>query len=377
MRVRRWLAVTFSVAVVACAAGPAAAAEPAWSPAPIPPSEPTSNLWDVAAVDAAHAWAVGFEGYRWEEEDPTGSPVMLRWDGTGWARTSLPVVQEPVSFQRVAASSAQDVWVKGAPWSSDGGVALVWRYDGSTWTEVPYPPGAAPGTLAISDLSVVDGHAWLVGRRGNAPVFHEWTGSSWQEHQPPAQCVRGGGFVNFCNVNAVKAFAPDDVWAAGNGMWNGFSGPVLFHWNGIEWRTVDIGLNQQMLTMQSLDGLSSQDIWAVGDGGGMGSANVVVRGDGTTWATVGGLTTPSTPGVAVGANGAPWVISRFPLATFRSHGPAGWTLAMAPAPAGTSATYNAIAAMPGTNRVLAVGNVDLPGTSPLRLQAVIAEHSAP
>ncbi|SER23583.1 WD40/YVTN/BNR-like repeat-containing protein [Lentzea albida] len=375
MRIRRCLAA--AVAVVAATAVPAAAAQPAWRLASIPQTEVTSNLWDVAAVDAGNAWAVGFEGYLWEQEYATGDPMMLRWDGATWSRASRPAVQGNVSFQRVAASSAQDVWVKGSRPSPDGNVALVWRYDGTTWTEVPYPAGATPSTLSIRDLSVVDGRAWLVGTRGNRPVFHEWTGGAWQEHQPPAQCVTGGGFVNFCNVNAVKAFAPDDVWAAGNGMWNGFSGPLLFHWNGTAWRTVDIGLNQQPLSLQAIDGQSSKDVWAVGDGGGMGSANVVLRGDGTTWQTVGGLSTPKTPGVAVGAGGMPWVISSFPLATFRSYGSAGWSLAMAPVPAGSSGvTYNAITAVPGTDRVIAVGSADVPGTSPLRVRAVVAEYAA-
>ncbi|RDI34597.1 hypothetical protein [Lentzea flaviverrucosa] len=377
MRVHRYLALAFSVAVVAGTAVPAAAAEPAWRLASIPQSKATSNLWDVAAVDARNAWAVGFEGYDPDQQYTTGDPMMLRWNGTRWSRTSLPVVQGRVSFQRVAASSARDVWVKGAPWSPDGNVTLIWRYNGRTWTEVPYPPGATPGTLSIRDMSVVDGHAWLVGHHGNAPVFHEWTGSSWREHQPPAECVTGGGFLNFCTINAVKAFASDDVWAAGHGMWNGFTGPLLFHWNGTAWRAVQVGLNQQQVTLQSLDGTSSRDIWAVGDGGGMGSANVVVRGDGTTWQTVSGLNTPATPAVAVGANGTPWVIGRIPQAFFGSHGPAGWTITPAPAPPGSFGTnYNAITAVPGTNRLIAVGYADLPGTSPLRLQAVVAEYSA-
>ncbi|WP_439656759.1 hypothetical protein ACSHWB_30715 [Lentzea sp. HUAS TT2] len=374
MRVRYWSAVALSVVVVAGAAGPAAAA-PAWRLASIPQSTATSNLWDVAAVDSRNAWAVGFEGYHPDQQGTSGSPMMLRWNGSRWSRTSLPAVQGHVSFQRVAASSARDVWVTGAPWSSDGNVTLVWRYNGRTWTEVPYPPGATPSTLSIRDLSVVDGHAWLVGHQGNTPVFHEWNGTSWQEHQPPTECVAGGGFVNFCFINAVKAFAPNDVWAAGNGMWNGYSGPLLFHWNGTAWRAVQIGLNQQQLTMQSLDGTSSGDIWAVGDGGGMGSGNVVLRGDGTTWQTVSGLSTPSTPGVAVGANGVPWVIGRFPMASFSSYGPTGWATVPAPAPAGSfGTTYNAIAAVPGTNRVIGVGYADLPGTSPLLLRAVVAEY---
>ncbi|MGW6441573.1 hypothetical protein [Lentzea sp. NPDC055074] len=376
MRVRRWVTAAFAVAVVAASTGPAAASAPAWRLAQIPQTTITSNLRDVAAVDARHAWAVGIEGYH-PDQPTTGGPMMLRWNGTRWSRTSLPVVQGQISFQHVAASSAKDVWVTGVPRSSEGNTTLVWRFDGKTWTEVPYPPGATPSTLSIQDLSVVDGRAWLVGYRDRFPVFHEWTGSSWQEHQPPNECVNGGSFPNFCTINAVKAFAPDDVWAAGNGWWNGYVGPLLFHWDGTEWQTVQIGLNQAPVTLQSLDGTSSKDIWAVGDGGGMGTDTVVVRGDGTTWQVVDGLDTSVTPGIAVGADNTPWVIGDYPDATFHSRGPAGWTTTPAPAPVDSPrASYNAITAVPGTNRMIAVGSADVPGSSPLRVRAVIAEYSA-
>ncbi|WP_329792426.1 hypothetical protein V1227_11090 [Lentzea sp. DG1S-22] len=90
----------------------------------------------MAAVDAGSAWAVGLEGYDPDRQYTTGDPVVLRWDGSAWSRTSLPAVPGRVSFQRVAASSADDVWVKGAPILPHGNITLLWRYDGTTWTEV-------------------------------------------------------------------------------------------------------------------------------------------------------------------------------------------------------------------------------------------------
>jgi hypothetical protein len=370
-----------AVAVSTCSASPAGAAgpDPAWRLAQIPPNQATSNLWDVAAVDARHAWAVGFEGYDPEQPDTTGSPMILRWSGSGWSRAPMPAVQGNVSFRRVAATSATDVWLVGGPRSrgADDNVTLVWRYDGSAWTEVPYPAGNTPSTLSIRDLSVVDGRAWLVGYRDSRAVFHEWTGQGWQEHQPPAECVMGG-FPNFCTVNAVKAFAADDVWAAGNGWWNGFTGPLLFHWNGTAWRAVQVGVNQQPLSLQSLDGTSSQDIWAVGDTGGMGAGTIVVRGNGTTWQQVSGTSAPVLAGVAVGASGAPWVIGNLPpspAAAFETYRAGTWSSTPAPAPPGTlGANYNAITAIPGTDRMIAVGNADVPNSSPLRVRAVIAQY---
>lgn len=379
MGVRRRLTAALSVGVAASAAlsGPAdARPSPAWRLASIPQTTMTSVLRDVAAADSAHAWAVGVEGYDPAQQYTTGDPLILKWNGIGWSRSSVPAVQGKVSLQHVAASSVNNVWVTGSLMAHDPGdnTTFVYRYDGSAWTRVPYPAGATPSTLSIRDLSVVDGRAWLVGYRDNRPVFHEWTGQAWVEHEAPAECVNGGGIVNFCTVNAVKAFAPDDVWAAGNGMWNGFAGPLLFHWNGTAWRAVQVGVNQQM-TFQSLDGRSSKDIWAVGDAGGMGSGSLVVRGDGTTWQQVGGLNASRVPGVAVSRSGTPWVIGNLmPQAAFNTYTSGAWVTTPAP-PYGSGTAYNAIAAVPGTDRVFAVGYTDVPGTSPLRLRAVIASYS--
>ncbi|MET9224424.1 hypothetical protein [Lentzea sp. NPDC003310] len=362
----------FSAVVLAGTASPAVAAAPAWRLASISPTTATSVLRDVAAADARHAWAVGLEGYH-PDQQGAGGPLMLRWNGKRWSRTSLPTVPGQVSFEHVATSSAQDVWVAGVERRPEGTVKLVWRYDGSTWTDVPYPPGTDP-SLSVQDLSAVDGRAWLVGYRSMAPVFHEWTGSSWVERPAPNECVNGGSFPNFCTVNAVKAFAPDDVWAAGNGWWNGYVGPVLFHWNGTAWRTVDTGLNGMRFAFRELDGLSSKDIWAIG-GSDTEPGTLVVRGDGTTWQTVAGPNATSAAAVAVGSDGVPWVAANYPLGSFSSHGPAGWTTVPAPVPAGTHAAYyNAVAAVPGTNRVLAVGSADVTGTSPLLVRAVVAEY---
>ncbi|MFS8096850.1 hypothetical protein LFM09_06875 [Lentzea alba] len=381
MGVRRRLAALSLAAAASAAVASPAGAEPdlAWGLAPIPENKATSNLWDVAATDATHAWAVGIEGYH-PDQQTAGGPMILQWDGIEWSRAPLPVTQVPVSFRRVAASSATDVWVVGGPRSQniDDNVTLVWRYDGVTWTEVPYPAGATPSTLTIRDVSVVDGRVWLVGYRGNTPVFHEWTGESWREHLPPSECVNNG-FPNFCTINSVKAFAPDNVWAAGNGMWSGFMGPLLFHWNGTRWRAVQVGVNGQPLTLNSIDGSSAKEIWAVGDSGGMGSGNIVVRGDGTTFGLVPGMNSPRVPGVAVGASGAPWVIGNLPpmpRAAFSTYRAGAWDSIPAPAPPNTlGATYNAITAVPGTDWMIAVGVADLPNTNPRLVQAVIAEYA--
>lgn len=361
------------------------AVPPTWQLAELPATEPTSGLSDVAAVDATHAWAVGSEAYSPAEQYTTGAPIVLQWDGSRWSPAELPVLTWKGSFRLVAAGSPTDVWVLGGPMSHsiDDIVTIVLHYDGKTWSEVPFPAGATPSRLSITDMSVVDGHVWLVGHRGTPAVIMEWTGQAWQEHQPPTECVRGGtsfdGMPNFCNVTGVKAFAADDVWAAGNGAWTGFLGPLLYHWDGSTWKTVQVGVNQQKLALQAIDGRSATDIWAVGDTLVQGGGTLAVRGDGTTWDVVTGLPNKFLPGVAVDTDGNPWLIGNSPApdSSLNTYLPPGqWDETPAPRPPDTvGMRLNAITAIPGTERVVAVGAADLP-TEPKRLQAVILEYKS-
>lgn len=358
---------------------------PEWRLATLPATTPTSVLHDVAAADATHAWAVGSDAYSPDEQYTSGVPIVLEWDGSRWSRAQLPAVSWQGSFRLVAAGSATDVWVVGGPMSRDfdENVTYVRRYDGETWREVPFPEGASPGPLSITDLSVVDGHAWLVGYRGaeTKPAILEWNGKDWQEHQPPTECVRGGtstgGMPNLCNMNAVKAFAADDVWAAGNGAWSGFLGPLLFHWDGATWQAVQVGLNQQKAALLAIDGSSASDMWAVGDNLRQGGGTLAVHGDGTTWQVVDGLPDKFLPGVAVDKTGSPWVLENTtaPSATLSTFAEGQWADTPAPTPPDSvGMTLNAIAAIPGTTRFIAVGAADLP-TTPTTLQAVVLEYA--
>jgi hypothetical protein len=361
-------------------------APPTWQLAALPATKPTSILKDVAATDATHAWAVGTDGYNPSDQYNTGVPIVLNWNGTQWSPAQLPALPWKGGFQLVAAGSATDVWVVGGPMSHDINdiVTIVLRYDGTTWREVPFPAGATPSTMSITDLSVVDGHAWLVGHRGTAVVILEWTGQTWQEHRPPTECVQGGpsfdGMPNFCNVTAIKAFAANDIWAAGNGAWTGFLGPLLYHYDGTTWRAVQVGVNQQKLALQAIDGRSGKDIWAVGDTLVQGGGTLAVHGDGTTWQVVSGLPAKKLPGVAVDTSGNPWLIQNTTapsanLSTYRATG--GWADTPAPTPPDTvGMSLYAITAIPGTNQLLAVGAADLP-TDPRLLQAVTLRYASP
>jgi hypothetical protein len=184
---------------------------------------------------------------------------------------------------------------------------------------------------------------------------------------------------NFCTFTSVVAFAPDDVWAAGNGAWSGFLGPSLFHWNGSGWQPVDVGANQQQFAFNALYGRSSSDLWAVGNLFNSGTP-FVVHGDGSSWKVVGGLTDGLLPAVAVDSANRPWLVRNNPsgdtlLTTYAASG--SWADTRAPRPPDVvGMNLNAIVAVPGAERMFAVGYVDLP-TEPRLLRAVILEYAPP
>ncbi|BEL01916.1 hypothetical protein Q0Z83_001070 [Actinoplanes sichuanensis] len=150
----------------------------------------------------------------------------------------LPPIDWHGRFGLVAADSPSNVWVVGTTSadSPEKQATHLLHYDGTAWREVPFPQAEGKGFTLITGLSVAGGHTWVVGNRQSDVIVEEWDGRSWRSHRAPTECRTGGdsfgGMPNFCTFTAIKAFGPNDVWAAGHGAWNGFNGPLLFHGNG-------------------------------------------------------------------------------------------------------------------------------------------------
>lgn len=350
---------------------------PAWRLATLPElAGPTSVLWDVVSVDATHAWAVGSEAYSPEQPNDTGTPLILQWDGTRWARAALPAIAWHGRFDLVAADSPSNVWAVGSTAAAvpEDQVTHVLHYDGTAWRQVPFPRGNSKSYALITGLTVVGGHAWVVGNHQSEVIIEQWDGRSWRSHQSPAECRTGGtsfgGMPNFCTFTAIKAFRSDDVWAAGNGAWKGFKGPLLFHWNGSGWRTVQVGINEQASSFEALAGRSSGELWAVGDGG------LAVRGGGGSFEMLRDAPGGALPDVATDPAGLPWLIenSPAPSAALAAYSTGAWVGMPAPQPPdAVGMRLHGIAGTPGSPLMFAVGAADLP-TTPRYLKAVVLEY---
>jgi hypothetical protein len=361
----------------------ASAAPPAWRLAQAPPLRTGSALRAVVAVDPTHAWAVGFEDYSPDRPDTSSVPVIVRWDGSVWSRDALPPLTWHGALRLVAADSPANVWAVGGSTgpTPEETITRVFHNGGSGWREVPFPLGNSKSIMQVTGLTSVAGRAWLVGNKLSEVVIQEWDGQTWRSHQPPAECTQAGtsfgGMPTFCTFTGITAFAPNDIWVAGNAAWPGFQGPLLFHWNGETWRPVQVGINQQMSAFTAVGGRTPTDLWAVGNV--FNSPDpVVVHGDGATWTVVGGLPQGLLAGHTVDAAGRPWLLRNTTTgaAYLSMHsGTDSWSDTPVPRPPGTvGGTMSAIAAVPGSPMMFAVGSGDLP-TDPRTITAVIAEYS--
>jgi hypothetical protein len=259
-------------------------------------SEQASNLGAEAvfAISAEEAWAVGSFGATLKLEDGAWQPISedvvrrgLITDISGTDRNHVWVVGELGSIFFWNGQVWQDQSIGGsipeaqlsAVWAADLKHAWtskfqgrVYAFDGDAWTEQTNLDGG------VADMDGTDAsHVWAVGK-----LIHFFDGTSWQIQLPDVG--EKSSFV------AVKAFAPDAVWAVNDRriftfdgtswqpfanqpptkdidalwgldpdhVWVGtFRGQILY-WNGSKWALQE----NPSQTIASIWGTDESHVWA-------------------------------------------------------------------------------------------------------------------
>ncbi|MFI5893987.1 hypothetical protein ACIA5D_28195 [Actinoplanes sp. NPDC051513] len=118
------------------------------------PNNGSTYLYDVAAVSATDAWAVGFAS--------TGGAFVIRWNGSAWNTVAAPPL---ASLNSVAARSGNDVWVAG---SDAAGAPALANWNGASWSVTPVPAGGG-ATVTLSGVAFASSTTeWAVGARQDA-----------------------------------------------------------------------------------------------------------------------------------------------------------------------------------------------------------------
>ncbi len=325
-----------------------------WAEVAVPEPLPDSILLDVAAVSEDDAWAVGSTGgntlaMHWNGAAwtivPTPNPgysvlsrrlnavaalasddvwaagtaemnipplgyigeaiLIMHWDGASWQLVLPPGWPEGwgSSFiHTIEAVAPDDVWFGGeGPYYSPAAGALALHWDGASFELVPTETfdTNCGGTFgcghAIADMAALaSDDIWAVGHGGDgdasqvSQIWH-WDGATWAHTPGPAP-----GFWH--DLNAVTAFAPNDVWALG-GVWERPEG-VILHWDGAEWTQVAAPVSN----FYTVAAIAPDDIWSVGD--------ELVHYDGQTWSVAPGAP-PGQTGLGAAASVGPcdvWMV---------------------------------------------------------------------
>ena len=92
------------------------------------------SLYDVTAVSATDAWAVG--------RIYDVPPLIMHWDGATWQQSPTPIPGTYIDLYGVSAVSSTDVWAVGMYTDHQGfGRALTMHWDGRAWTVISAPDG--------------------------------------------------------------------------------------------------------------------------------------------------------------------------------------------------------------------------------------------
>jgi hypothetical protein len=309
-------------------AAAAAAATSAWRTVPSPNRGSLGNeLRGVAAVSAADAWAVGDWN---PTTDPAATPrrtLIERWNGSAWQIVPSPNAPWPgaelSTFESVAAVSGTAVWAVGHAddFGSLRSTTLIARWNGAQWTVVPSPNPAGPDQPnRLYDVAVVSANdVWAVGEQGFSlqgypyrALILRWNGASWTN--VPNNCgaslygitavgpttlwavgerttcrYDGRSWVRVAPARAatfldVAGVSPTLVWAVGRevtcGPYSCSAVSRIERWDGTRWTEV---AHPRFATLNGVDAVTVNDAWAVGDSA---SAGGVLHWNGTAWTNV-------------------------------------------------------------------------------------------
>ena len=259
-----------------------------WSVAPSPYQSTSSNGLNSVSMTSGGGWAVGYAlkaGWKYQ-------PLALRWDGTQWSQASPAQLDGHAYFTGVDAVTKTSAWAVGFRTAADGTRrTLIEQASGGAWSQAVSPNDGTSTTdnvlMALGGTSATG--LWAVGYRespaGVKPLVLRYDTTS---PSPSWVSVSGAGGVPSPGtvetvLTGVAVRTASDVWAVGYYDSGGGKRPLALHWNGSNWSTSPVpgvGLLRQV------SAVAPGNVWAAGTYQSAGTRTLIVRFDGTTWATV-------------------------------------------------------------------------------------------
>lgn len=235
---------------------------PAWGQVPSPNSgfHPYNSLNDVEIISSSDVWAAG--GWGDKQGAPYNlTPMLQHWDGSTWTLADLPDSLPLSELFGVDASAPDNVWATGY-WYL--GVAVVLRYDGTTWTEQTPPVGDYDDFELVDVAVLAPDDVWVTGIGAvefteSAILLLHWDGTIWSESSITAPTYSG-----FTEVKGIEAISPTNIWVAANGGSLGNYQTHLYHYDGTTWQAVNGTPLTQFERVHDITSAPGGELWIAG-----------------------------------------------------------------------------------------------------------------
>ena len=280
-----------------------------------------NELRGVHAGAPDDVWAVGTVEH---------GTYTQHWDGTEFSIVDSPSKRGRENvLEDVDGTAPDDVWAVGHHDNIDfiGSRTMAMHWDGSRWqtAKTPKRGGRHSQTRLVAVDTIAPDDAWAVGSRETTqfpkPVILRWNGTKWR--QVPNGCA--------AELLGLTSFGTDDVWAVG--------GPSSCHWDGRDWTSIpfDVPDPRSILDLRDVDGVASDDLWAVGArfvecGEQLCGTGEIQHYDGSTWTHI-NTPAPTLESVHAVAADDVWAVG-FGGVTIWHYNGAGWSEVPAPDLAG-------------------------------------------
>lgn len=219
---------------------------------------------DVSCSASSACTLVGFD------YPVTYAGVAERWNGTGWGLQDVPQAAGTAVTQLTGVSCVVTSSCIAVGWYTDDYSVrqmLTEAWDGSRWTfrSPAIPAGASQtyfyGVACVGTQCMAVGN-YLSSSQVGVPLVEKWDGSQWSlMPAPSASGASGAGLTSVSCASAVSCTAVGSYYSSGVTM------PLAEHWNGVTWSvqptTRPAGANAAILTAVSC--VSPTNCTAVGD----------------------------------------------------------------------------------------------------------------
>jgi len=156
----------------------------AWRTVSFPLHGVDNGLWGMTSAPGGVVWAVGYH-FSQDPGSNARKALSMRWSGTAWQKVPVPAPAGSELFA-VAHVPGARAWAVGFVWPAEADAStLILRWNGAAWSRVPSPdPQPTDRLFAVTATSPRD--AWAVGYGAPAdpaaapvPLILHWNGTTW------------------------------------------------------------------------------------------------------------------------------------------------------------------------------------------------------